>query len=84
MYAAAKCVRLQSVHSRVHLLTAFSRLPSVLTARPWPWRFNISGAKYSGVPQKECAPEVLLLIPSLLRPKSVNRTWPRSSRSTWT
>ena len=41
---------------------------------------RISGAKYSGVPQKEWAPDVVLEMPSLLRPKSVNRMCPEVKR----
>ena len=36
-------------------------------ARPWPVRVRISGAKYSGVPQKECA-EILSWMPSYNTP----------------
>ena len=50
-------------------------------ALPWPVRVRISGARYSGVPQNECA-EMLSMMPSLLSPKSVNSTLPDSSNST--
>ena len=46
------------------------------TARPWPVRFKISGARYSGVPQNENAPVSSSRMFSFDSPKSVRRTLP--------
>ena len=58
-----------------------TRVPSdhQSTALPWPTPCKISGAMYSGVPQKVCAALGVLII-SFDRPKSVRHTWPTSSR----
>ena len=45
------------------------------TARPWPYLCKISGAKYSGVPQKLLALELSKMF-SLLSPKSVSFGYP--------
>ena len=52
------------------------------TANPCPFLSTISGAKYSGVPQRVLASE-LDLIPSFERPKSVNFAYPSLSINTF-
>jgi len=43
---------------------------------PWACYPSISGAKYATDPQKELVSPIAYLIPSLLRPKSVNMQYP--------
>lgn len=60
-------------NSRMTMLDSFVVHPPLLLLT---CLLRISGARYSGVPQNEWAPDVVLEIPSLDRPKSVNRMCP--------
>lgn len=64
-------VGLRTQHCARHSAAREPRSHLVFTCR-----LRISGARYSGVPQNDCAPDVVFDIPSLLKPKSVRRICP--------
>jgi hypothetical protein len=65
-------------------VTSNTRVPKAHQSTPFPWPLfsNISGARYSGVPQNVLVPPSAPapVIPLLASPKSVSRRCPFASR----